>query len=365
MPSRKRILHIAPINTSNVPGSFVQAERRLGFDSRLVTLFRDPRHYFQDICLDLPFIDFAPTRWIKKMVSSPQRLTVDNILRIPKEIPRVWKPHSRQERLLVNLRDRWWRPRIEKAIQKYDLDRFDIIQLDGGLGLYRNSSFVLDMHRAGKTILCCYTGSDLRTRGVIPAIDSVSQANFSVEFDHLYLHPRIEHVFFPFDATLFEIKRSSHCKEDPVIIGHAPTNWFAKGSHMIVPVVNQLEKEYNLKFSLIENLPHKEALRRKAECDIFIDQIGDLGYGINSLESLAMGIVTCSCLAPGFADQYPDHPFVEINEHNLRDQLLGLIEDTHKRNDLGEYGASWVRRVHDAENSVKKIHAKIGLDGPE
>jgi hypothetical protein len=364
MPSRKRILHIAPINTSNVPGSFVQAERRLGFDSRLVTLFKDPRDYFQDICLDLPFIDFAPTRWIKKIVSSPQRLIVDNKLRIPDRIPRSWQPHSWQEQLLVNMRDRWWRSRIENAIKEHGLDQFDIIQLDGGLGLYRNSSFVLDMHSAGKTVVCCYTGSDLRTRGVIPAIDAISQANFSVEFDHLYLHPKIEHVFFPFDATLFEIKIESHL-DDPVIIGHAPTNWFAKGSHIIVPIVQQLEKEYSVRLSLIQNLPHRKALKRKAECDIFIDQIGDLGYGINSLESLAMGIATCSCLAPGFTEQYLDHPFVEIDEHNLRDRLVELVQDREKRSELGKKGAAWVRRMHAAENSVKKIHAKIGLDGAE
>ncbi|MDZ7316306.1 MAG: hypothetical protein ONB24_09315, partial [candidate division KSB1 bacterium] len=62
MQKKTRILHIAPANTSGVPGQLVLAERKLGYDSRLVTLFRDPRNYFQDICLDLPFIDLPAVR---------------------------------------------------------------------------------------------------------------------------------------------------------------------------------------------------------------------------------------------------------------------------------------------------------------
>ena len=84
--AKLKILHIAPTNTSGVPGELVRAERALGHESRLVTLFRDRRGYFEDICLNLAFIDFAGTRWIKRRVSAPERLRVDNRLRIPGEI---------------------------------------------------------------------------------------------------------------------------------------------------------------------------------------------------------------------------------------------------------------------------------------
>ena len=313
---KARILHIAPANTSGVPGQFVQTERELGYESRLVTLFADPRNYFQDICLNLPLIDFAPTRFVKRFVSHPAKLTVTNIAPRPKEIPIQWKPHTVVEQWLVDLRDRLWRGTIRRAVKQHRLDQFDIYQLDGGLGLYRSGAFIQRLHAAGKKIICCYTGSDLRVRGVIPQIDAVADLNVSVEFDHLLLHPNIQHVFFPFDASKFKLALPKD--NGTIYIGHAPTNRAAKGSAIIIPIVKELEKKYPVKLVLIENLRYKKALELKAHCHIFIDQIGDLGYGISGLESLAMGIPTCSCLAPGFDELYPDNPFMVIDEKNLK-----------------------------------------------
>ena len=355
-----RILHIAPTNISGVPGQFVQAERRLGFDSLLVTLFRDPRKFPQDLCLNLPFIDNPFAKWIKRRVSLPQRLAVDNVLRIPERIPKTWKPHTAPERWLVRWRDAVWRPRIEKAIEKYGLDRYDVYQLDGGLGFYRSGRFIRKMKERGKKIICCYTGSDLRVRGVIPAIDRISDLNVSVEFDHTLLHPNLYHVFFPFDASRFQPHRPS---DDGLIrIGHAPTSRAAKGSDIIIPVLRELEEEFPVRMVLIEGLSYEDAIREKQKCDIFVDQIGDLGYGINSLESLAMGIPTCSCLAPGFAEAYPDHPFVEVNGENLKAKLIRLIRDEALRKELGERGRRWVVKYHDAVESVKRIHRLAGID---
>ena len=355
---KARILHIAPANTSGVPGQFVQTERELGYESRLVTLFADPRNYFQDICLNLPLIDFAPTRFVKRFVSHPAKLTVTNIAPRPKEIPIQWKPHTFVEHWLVDLRDRLWRGTIRRAVKQHRLDQFDIYQLDGGLGLYRSGAFIQRLHAAGKKIICCYTGSDLRTRGVIPQIDRLSSLNVTVEFDHLQLHPNIHHVFFPFNAGAFEMRPAP--VGGAVCIGHAPTNRAAKGSDIIIPILRELEKELGTETVLIEDMPYDEALRVKASCDIFVDQIGELGYGINSLEALAMGIPTCSCLAPGFAELYPDHPFIEIDAENLRAELVRLVRN-QQRHELGRRGRSWLEKNHDAVAVVNKIHNLAGI----
>ena len=230
------ILHIAPMNTSGVPGQLVLAERQLGFTSRMVTLFRDRRSYFEDICLNLPFIDFVGTKWIKKYVSAPEKLAVTNLARVLGKIPVEWQPDSLAEKLLVYLRDLLWQPKIQRAISKFALDQFDVYQLDGGLDFYRHAGFIKQQKALGKKILCCYTGSDLRTRGVIPAIDAISDVNVSVEFDHLRLHPHIHHVFFPFDADKLQPKPGE--AGEKIRIGHAPTSWAAKGSEIIIPIAS-------------------------------------------------------------------------------------------------------------------------------
>ncbi|MDZ7724015.1 MAG: hypothetical protein U5R06_14695 [candidate division KSB1 bacterium] len=209
-------------------------------------------------------------------------------------------------------------------------------------------------------LICCYTGSDLRTRGVIPEIDAESDLNLSVEFDHVHLHPDIRHIPFPFDVSL-EQRHQHHDNTQPVRIGHAPTNRAAKGSDLIIPVLEQLERDENTQTVLIENMPYDQAMQAKQSCDLFVDQIGDLGYGINALEALAMHIPVASCLAEGFTARYPDHPFVPVNAENLYARLLPLIREPDRRRKTGEQGADWVARTHDSLQVVRRIHALAGI----
>ena len=355
-----KIVHIAPTNLSGVPGELVRAERELGHESRLVTLFRDRRRYYEDICLELPFIDFSGTQWIKRLVSAPERQRVDNRLRIPQQIPLRWQPHGVLERLLVRMRDRLWRPKIQAAIRAHELEGFDVYQLDGGLDFTRQPHFIPAMRTAGRCIICCYTGSDLRTRGVIPEIDDVSCLNVSVEFDHRLLHPRLHHVFFPFDVRRFRPRDTTRSRR-VLRIGHAPTSRAAKGSDEIIPVLQELSRKGRVEIALIERLPYDAAIALKGSCDLFVDQIGDLGYGINALEALAMGIPALSCLAPGFAEAYPDHPFVEVNAGNLMQELERLLDDGDYRRHLSLAGPQWVARHHDARAVVQQIHRLAGL----
>lgn len=354
-----KILHIAPINTAGVPIEFVRAERALGHQSRLITLARNPLGYQEDICLNLPFLDFWGIRVAKRFLSSKERLRVDTKTNIPSEIPRKWTPNNQLERFLVALRERIWKRKIDQCIQTLDLFNFDLYQLDGGLEFYRDGRFVRELKRRGKKIICCYTGSDLRVRGVIPQIDQLSDLNVTVEFDHQWLHPNIHHVFFPFNPWRFDLVRER--KGGRVRIGHAPTNRKAKGSDIIISAIKELKKEYPVELVLIENLPYEEALKLKATCHIFVDQIGELGYGINSLESLSMGIATCSSLANGFEERYPDHPFILINEKNLKQKLIELVENPDLRREKGLEGRRWVEEHHDSRRVVRRIHQLAGI----
>ncbi len=352
---QKRILHIAPFNISGVPITFVKAERKLGFTSRLITLGHDRRNYEEDICLQLPFLDFSGTRFMKKIFSGKDKLNVKNVISQRRSIPPQWQPNGPGERALFFFREFVWKWKVHRVMQRVDFWNYDIYQLDGGLEFYRSGSTIRKLKSMGKTVICCYTGSDLRTRGVIPEIDRLSDLNLTLEFDHLHLHPDIHHVFFPFpveDYSLVPFRNTTSA----IKIGHAPTNRMAKGSALILAVLQELKADFSVVPVLIENLSHEECIRRKSQCDIFIDQIGDLGYGLNSLESLAMGIPTCSCLAAGFNETYPEHPFVEVNEKNLKEKLVELIRDVELRKTYHEKGRTWVKKHHDYLNVVKTIH---------
>ncbi len=348
-----KILHIAPFNIANVPLTLVLAERNLGHESRLITFARHPRGFPEDICLDLPLVHFKGLTWLKRLVAGKSRIAVSNVKPQLAHLPPIWRP-TPLEKLLIKFREALWQPRVKQAVERYRLDQFDVIQLDGGVGFFRDGRDIVRWKKMGKKIICCYAGSDLRVRGVIPPIDAIADLNVTVEFDHLQLHPKIHHVMFPFDASRFE--PLPHRVEKILRIGHAPTNRAAKGSDVIIPVVQELEKEFPVQLILIENLPYQEAIQRKAQCHIFIDQIGDLGYGINSLEALAMGIPTCTCLAPGFEQHYPDHPFIVIDAENLKQRLIDVIQDKALRRNKARQGLRWVKQYHDPMRVVQTIH---------
>lgn len=354
MPSIRRILHLAPFNISGVPITLVRAERELGFDSRLITLGRDPRDYEEDICLDLPFLDFVGTRWAKKLFSDPARLQVTNRRAIPSSIPPTWTPHSLPEKWLVAFREALWQKKIAQAMAAVDFWNFDLYQLESGLEFFRDGRTILALKKRDKRVICLYTGSDLRTRGVISPIDSVADLRLSLEFDHLALHPRLQHVFFPLELRRFSAALLHN--NDRIVIGHAPTNRAAKGSAAIIETVRSLQSEFPIDLELIEGVSYEEALRRKSRCDIFIDQIGELGYGLNALEALAMGICTCTSLVAGFAEKYRDHPFVEVNAGNLRERLRRLCQQAAERECARQRAREWAERMHDARQVVKRIH---------
>lgn len=354
-----KILHIAPFNTSGVPITFVKAERKLGHDSRLVTLGKDKRNYQEDICLNLPFLDSSGVRLAKKAFSHPSKLDINNQTKKLENIPLYWHANGLPEKTLIGFRERLWQKKINRLFSEIDFWNFDVYQLDGGLEFFRDGRTIRKLKSLGKKVICCYTGSDLRTRGAIPQIDSLSDLNVTLEFDHLKLHLNIHHIFFPFDVNQYQARPVPESKI--LKIGHAPTNRRAKGSDQIIAAIKEIQSEHPVELVLIENLPHQESLSRKSECHIFVDQIGDLGYGLNSLEALAMGIPTCSCLAPGFAEKYPEHPFVVLNDRNIKKRLMTLISDDNLRRELGEKGRGWVQQHHDAENVVKNIHQLAGL----
>ncbi|RME01316.1 MAG: glycosyltransferase family 1 protein, partial [Calditrichaeota bacterium] len=238
--------------------------------------------------------------------------------------------------------------------KKIDFWNFDVYEFDAGLDFFRDGRTVKRLKQMGKKIIVAYTGSDFRTRGVIRPVDELADLRITFEWDHLDLDPTLVHCLFPFEPERFAFRLR---EPGPTWrIGHAPTHRAAKGSDQILAVLQSLQASHPVEVVLIENLPHPQALALKETCDIFIDQIGDLGYGINALEAIAMGIPTCTSLVPAFKAAYPDHPFVEVNADNLQQQLLFLMAHADRRLALSRKGRTWVESVHDSRKIVQKIH---------
>ncbi|MFC1683173.1 glycosyltransferase [Candidatus Zixiibacteriota bacterium] len=362
-----RILYLAPEHYTGALGLFVKAHRELGNHSRLVTLYRSRSDYSEDICLDLPLVGSQPRLMnLRRLV---YRTHGDKGAHTPlKGNPPVWKSANMVEKLFFQARDTLWAPRISRALEKYHLLDFDIYHLEGGLGFFRDGRVIRRLKEMNKKIVCSYHGTDIRQRGVIPQIDAISDLNLTCELDLISMHPRLEYLFLPIDTSRFTPREHQGKART---IGHAPTSRYFKGSDAIIRVCRDLENEFGVQLILIENKPHQEALRLKASCDIFIDQISNLGgwgYGMNSLESLSLGIPTCTNMLPQYEEFLPDHPFINVDSENLRERLIALIQDPELREQKARQGREWVERRHDIHRVMEDLYGyyrRLGWSGED
>ena len=336
-----KILHISPEHYTGTLMTFVKTHRELGNESRLVTMYPNWCGYEEDIILDLPFVG---NKWyirgLKRFLSRENP--------IPSKELREWNPRS-LERTFFKVRDAVWTRKIMRAIEDFKLYDFDFYHFHAGVDLFRDGRFAKQLKAEGKKIVCHYHGTDLRNRGVIKVMDELSDLNLTCEFDHLRLHPNIRYLFLPFEISTYSVREH----ENTILkVCHAPTSRFFKGSDVIIDVCRELERRGRIEFVLIEGKSHDEAIRLKYTCDIAIDQIanlGGLGYGVNSLETLAMGIPTCTNLTPEYEAFIPDHPFINVDSTNLREKLEYLISHPEYREQKGIEGRSWVEQVHEAK----------------
>lgn len=353
-----KILHFAVENYARVPANLVRAERKLGHESYLVTLYPTFQDYDdEDICLDLPFVATNYLRHFKKLFS-PRKMKLSNLRKDPTQGVPVWQPGNTLSTALFHFRDKIWEKRIRPVLNRLDVASFDLLFLDGGAGFLRSGKIVRQLKGGGVKIITCYCGSDLRTRGIMPAIEELAEDRFTFEFDHTLLYPSLKFIFFPFELVSYAppMPRSSQ----RIRIGHAPTNRLAKGTEAILKQLRTLERTFPVEIVLIENLPHKQALTLKASCDIFVDTVGELGYGINSLEALAMGIPTAVEILPDFEQVLGEHPFINISSDIVAERLIPFIESAELRQELGKKGKRWVETYHDPVRVSRTILDNIG-----
>ncbi len=346
-----KILHISPQNYTGTIDLFVRGHNELGHESRLVTFYRAANLYEEDICLNLPFV--GSMDWLMKF----KKLVKAGSLNVPftGTTERIfWSPRP-VERLMLKLRDMRWTPIINMAAEEYGLWDFDIYHLEGGMSFYRDGRDVIALKKADKKIVSYYHGLDLRMRGAIRPVWEATDLNLTCEFDLYQRYPEIEYLFLPFDQNAMP---HAEPLSEKVRICHAPRIRSVKGTEEIISAVEDLSKEIPVELVLIENMTNAEALRMKATCHIAIDQVasGDMGYGVNSLESLSMGIATVTNLSGAYQDFIPDHPFFLTTQDTLKRDLRELTLDRELRKKHALAGPPWIRARHHWLSVAKEIH---------
>jgi len=359
-----RILYISPENTVGTLSLWKKEHELRGNECRTITFFSSPKNFDEDICLNLPF-NFTNSKmsYIRHFIYKLYR-GEEGYFKQKKGYPPIWEPEGVFDSIFLKIKDLIWKPIIFKAIKDFKLADFDVVHFESGMDFLKNEIFVKKLKKNGKKIICHYHGEDLRSRGVMPFIDRVSDLNLTNELDLLEKHPNIEYLFLPFETSRFDKKTRLN---KILRIGHAPTNRFYKGSDHIITICEKLQLEGKIEFDLIENVSNRRALKRKSKSDIFIDQIGNRGgwgYGMNSIESLSMGICTLTEMNDAYEEFISNHPFININKNSLEAILRELINNHDRILLKGNEGKNWVEKNHDINKVADKLYKyydSIGL----
>ena len=349
-------------------GLYKRIHEQHGNQATYVTFFNSPKAFEEDICLNLPFNFTRPVmKRLRHRIYQFYRGR-EGYHKAKEGYPPVWRPEGKFDKAFLNWKEHVWDERVREAVHKYDLYHYDAVHFESGMDFYKDARFARELKGRGVKIICHYHGEDLRSRGVLEPLDRISDLNLTNEVDLLQKHPDIHYIFLPFDIDGFQKKYPPVERTAKVpLVTHAPTNRYYKGSDDIIPVCRRLEKEGYIKFELIENKPHDEAMQMKRQSDMFIDQINDRGgwgYGMNSVESLAMGVCTLTEMNSDYQAFIPDHPFVNVNKSTLYDTLLHLSQHPEERAEKGMAGILWVKKYHDYASVGKSLYAyydKIGL----
>jgi hypothetical protein len=149
-------------------------------------------------------------------------------------------------------------------------------------------------------------------------------------------------------------------QEAPMIrIAHAPTNREIKSTEALRHAVQRLWDEgYEIELDLIERETWDTCLDRKAQADIYFDQV-ILGYGNNAIECWGMGIPVIAGAAPATLTEmerrFGQLPFYRATEDTIYDALKALIDSPDLRAEYGERGLEHVRRFHDEQVVVEQL----------
>ena len=346
-----KILHMAPQNYAGVPYDFFRMHIKCGDESHLITYHKNQLNFPEDICLDLPLPkNKAASFWRRKKMLGQEAAARNSF--------HYFKPKNIIEKFYFSVSDLSRKSKAEEMIEKYELQKYDIIHYDAGLDLFRDSSLAQRWKRQGKKIICCYYGSDLRIRGIIKELDDISDLNITTEYDHLSLKKDLEYIFYPYDPS--ELPRKKENDSGRIRIVHSPTNRKYKGTELIISVIDKIKEKHDVEFLLLENMPREQVLEIKSGCDISIDQVGGnmggTGYGKAGIESLAMGIPTITNMTDDYKAWLPENPFITANNRDeLFKVLEGLLSSADLREEYGLKGKAWVQKFHGYDNVNSRL----------
>lgn len=188
-------------------------------------------------------------------------------------------------------------------------------------------------------------------------------------------------VYYPVDTDYIKPKDFNLCGNGKLIIGHFPSDWTAKGTKLILDVLQKLKNtEYGKRFEYVglqglhgENIYWYENIERMRKCDIIIETIqpelrgkpfGE--WGNTALEAAALGkiVITNSIRQDMYKKEYNNIPPLFIaNDGDMLEQSIKEICDMDEAEIKikKKYHRCWAEEYHSIQATAKRLWENVYL----
>lgn len=141
----------------------------------------------------------------------------------------------------------------------------------------------------------------------------------------------------------------------PLRVVHAPSNPALKGTPLILPILERLEREGIIRLKLIQGIPSARMPAVLAEADVLLDQFRMGSYGVAACEAMAAGCIVVGQISDQVRRTVRERggqelPVVEATPDSLEGVLRELAADSRLER-RSTAGTDFVRAVHDGRFS--------------
>lgn len=140
-------------------------------------------------------------------------------------------------------------------------------------------------------------------------------------------------------------------------VAHAPTNPILKGTPLITPTLERLEKLGVIELLLITKTPSAKMPKLFAQTHVMLDQFRLGSYGVAACEAMAAGNVVVGQISDHTRNSVQklvglELPIVEANPDNLEEVLLSMAQNPENLQTVSEQSKNYVHEVHNGKLSA-------------
>ena len=168
------------------------------------------------------------------------------------------------------------------------------------------------------------------------------------------------------DAARWRAAAAARRSGGPLVVAHAPSQKWLKGTDLIEPMLRRLSEEGLIEYRQIVNVPHASMPDFYASADIVLDQFVLGSYGVAACEAMASGR-----LVMGYVDDYTRAqvhertglalPIHEATIESLERELRRAVAEPEAFEAIRAGGPAFVEAVHDGRSSAAALAPFLGL----